>query len=223
MAGAPAGHLSYATPMPAQRTLRIIEIAWSGPYTCEATRAFGAPHDLGLLAIYGSHPVFGDDALLYLDEARDAPFARRVERVAHWTALLPSEPDVYLGRLGGVEPVPEAVWHDCIRDAYRLLVFFHSPPWNSRGIDHHRVAEPTAVLNLGRRHRLALEVSNLWDLSAWVPGSTRWRPYGATFEPPPDSDGEHNRPSTLRDAPQPDDTPTVRDRAEGAPERPRDD
>ena len=156
------------------RTIRIIEISWSGPHSPSEVAALCSDADRGLLAFYGTHPVFGADALLYLDEAREAAFAQRLERVGAWTRYLPTEPQLYIGRLGGPTQVSPEEHLEAIRVAHRLLCFFHSPPWNSREIDHHQISELTAVLNLGHRHRLALEVSNLWDLSAWEPGSEKW-------------------------------------------------
>jgi hypothetical protein len=170
--------------MTQQRTLQLIEAVWDGPYTQAQLAALGAAHDRGLIVIYGSHPVFGDDALLYIDEARAASFAERILRIDRWLKLLPSEPTFYVGRLGGDKPVSDAEWTDMIEAAHRLLVFFHAPPWNSHGIDHHRVNQPTVVINLGRRHRLALEVSTLWDQSAWDPERADWRPYGVEGDQP---------------------------------------
>lgn len=160
-------------------TLRLIEVAWAGPISADEITHLGAVHDLGVLAIYGSHPVFGDDALLYIDEAREAPFASRLDRIGHWLKFLPSEPRFYVGRLGGIDALDEDEWQAQINDAYRMLMFFHAPPWNSRGIDHHQVGTPTVVLNMGRRHRLQLEVSTLWDQSQWDPAVGLWRPFGA--------------------------------------------
>ncbi len=161
-----------------QRVLNLIEIEWRGPFTQAEMAELIEPHDRGVLAIYGSHPVFGDDALLYIDEAREGAFAERLSRIEHWLRFLPSKPTFFIGRLGGTDPVDVATWHGAIDVAHRMLVFFHAPPWNSRGVDHHGVSEPTVVLNLGRRHRIQLEVSTLWDQSAWDPARPDWRPFG---------------------------------------------
>ncbi len=163
----------------------VIEIAWAGPYTMEEVAVLDRPEDHGVVAIFGTHPVFGDDALLYIDGASDQTFAERASRVRPWHKHLPSKPTVYLGRLGGVDSPAHAEWREQIQRAARLLVFFHAPPWNARGVDHHAVTTPTVVLNVGRRHRLQLEVSTLWDQSAYDPDGGPWR----TFAPsPPDED-----------------------------------
>ena len=173
-------------------TLRIIEILWSGAHTVADVHEMTGASDRGLLAIYGSHPVFGDDALLFIDgtgstsgaDAAPETFAERLNRIGPWIALLPSEATIYVGRLGGTRPVGEAPWAQAISDATRLTTFFHAPPWNGRHVDHHRVQQPTVVLNLGRRHRLAMEVSTLWDQSAWTPETEQWMPFSTP------SDGE---------------------------------
>jgi hypothetical protein len=168
--------------MAGKQTLEVIEVAWSGPFSSAQVRAMGTATDRGLLAIYGSHPVFGADALLYIDEARDAPFAHRLARVEPWLKHLPSEPTIYVGRLGGTDAASWDGWLEDILRAYRLAVFFHSPPWNTVGVNHHGLTSATVLLNVGRRHRLALEVSTLWDLSAFDPTGGPWHPFAP--EPP---------------------------------------
>ena len=169
-------------------SLDVVEVAWTGPYRFEDIAGAGADSDRGLLAVYGSHPVFGADALLYIDEAREAPFAARLDRLRPWLLHLPTDATFYVGQLGGRDALGWPEWLDAIQRAYRLAVFFHSPPWNSQGVNHHGVEVPTVLLNVGRRHRLALEVSTLWDRSAYAPGAesallSGWRPYAP--EPPP--------------------------------------
>ena len=165
-----------------EETLRIIEVVWSGPLDLTSVAHCNGPSDFGLIAVYGTHAVFGDDALLFMDgttgeASESATFGQRLGRIAPWLDTLPSEPTIYLGRLGGIEAVPESTWRDALNDAMRLMIFFHSPPWNGRHIDHHRITQPTVVLNLGRRHRLQQEVSTLWDQSAWTPGASDWVPF----------------------------------------------
>ncbi len=165
-----------------KRTLSLIEIDWVGPYSLEGVGAFDGLPDRGLIAVYGTHPVFGDGALLYILDAAQDTFAVRIAQIGDWLSCLPSDPVAYLGRLGGTEPVDDAEWRALIDVAHRLEVFFHAPPWNARGVDAHGIEEPTVVLNLGRRHRLAMEVSTLWNQSAWDPKASSWRPYGSVVE-----------------------------------------
>jgi hypothetical protein len=159
-------------------TVRVIEVLWEGPLTLTEALALNAPDDRGVLQIYGSHPVFGDDALLCIDKAGDTPIGERVGRLEQWFGQLPTQPAIYVGRLGGGDTVDADGWHEQIKTAARLLTFYHSPPWNSDGVDAHGVREPVVVLNLGRRHRLSYEVSTIWNLTQWTPDSDEWRPYG---------------------------------------------
>lgn len=163
--------------MSQKKTVTLIELAWSGPYTTQEVLEFTSPEHLGILQVYGTHPVFGDDALLCLDVARRDTFASRIGRIMGWLRFLPSEPTFYLGRPGGTEPVDATALDGLIDTAAKLNVYFHAPPWNGAGVNAHDVTEPTVVLNMGHRHRLQLEVSNLWDHSRWEPGSTDWKPY----------------------------------------------
>lgn len=165
------------------RTLRLLEVAWEGPLSIEEVALLDRPSDRGVLQVYGSHPVFGGDALLYIAEARSETFAQRLERLGHWLRFLPSAPTHYVGRLGGTAPPGPGELDECIRVAFRLLTFFHAPAWNSREIDHHGISIGTVVLNMGHRHRLALEVSTLWDSSAWEPDGSAWEPW---VDPPSD-------------------------------------
>lgn len=170
--------------------VRVIEIAWSGPHTEAEVAQLDSAVDRGVVQVYATHPVFGPDALVYVDEAREAPFASGLARIEHWLRFLGSEPRFYVGRFGGEKPVADEVWHGLIADAYALLVYTHAPPWNSRGVNSHAIVEPTVVVNVGRRHRMMTEVSNLWDRSRWDPRDTAWRPFGSPTEPTPAPDAE---------------------------------
>ncbi len=160
-----------------RKTTNVIEIEWSGPFFSDGLAELNGPGDKGLLQVYGTHPVFGQDSLLYIDATGAGTFSTALERISRWVSCLPSQVSFYVGRLGSAQPLDIEEWEKDLAAAQRLLEFFHSPPWNSKAINHHGVTESTLVLNLGQRHRMSLEVSTMWDESMWAPGEVVWKPY----------------------------------------------
>lgn len=79
----------------------------------------------------------------------------------------------------GIEPMAKrkwSQWNDQIDRAERLLIFFCSPPYNSKWLKGHGdMPRPTVVLNFMRKHRLPVEVSTLY-MSTHC-GSSGWNPY----------------------------------------------
>ncbi|MCW1885623.1 hypothetical protein OKA04_12865 [Luteolibacter flavescens] len=114
----------------------IIHIDWSGPYSLDDVAKFNGPEDWGVYQIYGSHPVYGSGALLYIGKTESDPsgFAGRVPRSAGWSHLNPDSAriEIYLGRLFGLTMPDNATWERYIGYAERLLIYAHTPARNLR-------------------------------------------------------------------------------------------
>jgi hypothetical protein len=161
----------------------VIEIQWEGPTPFTRLQDYNRDADYGVYQIYGTHAIFGSDTLLYIGKAERRTFAQRLadhERV--WVDWEPSTLQVYLGRLGGLQPTHDQggewkEWENQIDRVERLLVFFCTPPYNSKGLNGPVSMRPTIVLNYGLRHRLPLEVSSLYEDGEYASHRDLWKPY----------------------------------------------
>ena len=71
----------------------VIHILWKGPFSIDAALSRRFDNDYGLYQIYGTHPVFGEDALLRVGQANGRTFFGRLPWYqGHWEQ---SEPDGY--------------------------------------------------------------------------------------------------------------------------------
>jgi hypothetical protein len=146
-------------------TTRYIYIDWDGPYGLDELEELDDPRqDYGLYQVYGSHPLYGEEVLLYLGATGgDRTFAGRIaEEQTYWEAEEDFQPlAVYVGRLMGVVTPGAGVWEEEMEVAHRLLVFAHAPVFNGRQV----AAVPdddlkdVHVVNWGSHLDLAPEVS----------------------------------------------------------------
>jgi hypothetical protein len=146
-------------------TMKNIYIDWDGPYTLDELEELDDPRiDYGLYQVYGSHPLYGEEVLLYLGATGgERTFgARLAEEQSYWEVEEDFQPlIVYVGRLMGVVTPTNGVWEEEMDLALRLLVFAHAPVFNAREV----AAAPdddlknVHVVNWGEHLDLAPEVS----------------------------------------------------------------
>jgi hypothetical protein len=144
----------------------LIHIVWEGPLSIKAVLNLRMQadygHDYGLYQIYGTHSIFGQDALLYLGHADERTFMGRLPWYGdHWEQHEADQYQVYLGRFGGWEPIDDRRWGKLIHNAKVITVYNVSPPYNRTQIVSMDVKEPTVILNYEKRHRLPKCISNL--------------------------------------------------------------
>ena len=142
----------------------IIHVQWDGPYTYkEALKLKNEVVDYGVYQVYGSHPVYGSDVLLYLGKADRQTFGKRLsQEYWHYINQDSARVAVYVGRLHSYEGTPSIeMWSKQISTVERLLISSHWPAGNSSGLNtafgeefHH-----THVLNWGAYRDLLPEVS----------------------------------------------------------------
>jgi hypothetical protein len=147
----------------------VIDVVWDGPVPFDRVTEAKADHDFGVYQVYGTHAVFGPDCLLYIGLAEQQRFGVRVPSHIAWTEWQSSPTNVYLGRLAGRQPIDKTryeEWGEMIVRAEDLLIYYCSPPYNSRSINTLRSHPPTVLLNYRRHHRLPAVISNLGELSS---------------------------------------------------------
>jgi len=142
---------------------RVYELTWIGPIAHGGEGLQKHPIDPqapgdnaiekilkrgGLYMIIGDHPTHGSRTLLYIGQTKD--FDGRFWSHRNWLKE-EWQVEVYLCEL--VDPK--------IRDdAERLLIYAHSPAYNSRNIDSLKLTEPIRIWNVGRYWRLFPEISS---------------------------------------------------------------
>ena len=164
----------------------IIHINWAGPYTLQTVANLTEATDFGVYQIYGPHPVYGNVQLLYIGLASEQKFGVRIPQHPWCQGTRdPSKVEVYVGRLCGVSTPNYAVWTEQIRQAERLLIYAHYPPFNTQ--KEIGALEPTLrtvhVLNWFSHRDLFPEVSGARWSNRFedIPG---YRPYDNREMPP---------------------------------------
>ena len=90
------------------RTTGVINIHWEGPFSLsEAVSSLSNDKiDYGIYQIYGRHPVYGNEVLLYIGKASERTFSVRLgEHKDSWLGHngRTKQTKVYVGRLYGTE------------------------------------------------------------------------------------------------------------------------
>lgn len=162
--------------------MAVIHVQWEGPLAREEVLVRGDPvKDRGVYQIYGSHPVYGLNTLLYIGRTsgKFRTFSARIGE-HDWRLgrdLAQGEPRFFLGRLAGSVTPDDSAWREQIETVEVLLVAAHKPSWNSASVldlgpERERQIGDAHVLNWGVFGVLLPEVSAArWTLRlADVPG-----------------------------------------------------
>lgn len=145
-----------------------IHIDWQGPFTLEQALQLQSDTDFGLYQYYGEHPIYGQNALLYLGSATKQTFGKRLSQ-HNWHLWSATPVEIYVGKLCTEGPIDP---HNAIRKlclAESILLFSHSPGFNTSNLNSigHK-GNDARVLNWGKRKSLFPEVS----VSRWEGGLT---------------------------------------------------
>ncbi len=141
-----------------------IHVQWDGPLSYEEARQLrDEVHDYGVYQIYGSHPVYGSDVLIYIGKADSQSFGVRLSQHDwQYTNQDSSRLNVYVGRLHGYDGTPTLnKWSTQIAQVESLLIYSHWPAGNSSGLNVRFGSKLHSihVLNWGNYRDLLAEVS----------------------------------------------------------------
>ncbi len=144
----------------------IIHISWEGPFTLDQAikKLDDKKVDYGVYQIYGRHPVYGRNALLYIGKASERTFSSRFkEHKDYWLGNdgRESNTKIYVGRLCGKRTPGNKEWSNLIGIAEELLIYSHWSAGNSSGLN--KIEDKNFynihILNWGNRRDLLPEVS----------------------------------------------------------------
>ncbi len=188
----------------------IIHIDWNGPYTQPATALLNGPTDFGVYQIYGAHPVYGGDTLLYIGLACDRTFGQRISEHGWCQGTRnPANVSIHVGRLSGCSTPDDPTWSRWIKLAERLLIYSHYPVYNTQkqlaGLE--RDLWHVHVLNWKHHRDLMAEVSGArWTsrfevMEGYHNFSNLDKPPAGVEETEQDAAGQPLGPPTFEDSP----------------------
>ncbi|MGI9256747.1 MAG: hypothetical protein ACR2PY_07415 [Salinispira sp.] len=122
-------------------------------------------YDYGIYQMYGDHPVYGDDVLLYIGKARDQQFKNRLKQHRQDSNNITRYTRIHVGRLAEVDAGTYEAWGDAIDDIEGLLIESHRPALNKQNTSPPQAPdnpeEHFTVLNWDEYGSLSAEVSTL--------------------------------------------------------------
>lgn len=143
--------------------MRYIHVQWDGPYSYKDAVQLKGNADYGVYQIYGSHPIYGSDVLLYIGKAEIQTFGKRLsQEIWDYHNQDSGRIAVYVGRIADYKAPPgEEEWNQAITVVERLLIYSHWPAGNSSGLNAAFGDElhNLHVLNWGAYRDLLPEVS----------------------------------------------------------------
>ena len=140
----------------------IIHVQWDGPFTLDEVAKKDYKHDKGVYQVYGSHPIYGSDVLVYIGKTTAQTFSTRIHQELWNYTQDGQNVRYYLGRLAGKKTPDRDEWEEQISKVERLLIHSHWPAGNSRniqGLGQGPRLNKVHVLNWGHRRYLLNEVS----------------------------------------------------------------
>ena len=111
----------------------IIHIQWDGLHPLNSlSQLNNESRDYGVYQVYGYHPTYGSDSLLYIGQANQQTFYTRISQ-ENWE-LEEREFNFFVGRLADVKQPTDNAWSKRIDLAEKFLIYAHFPAYNSRGL-----------------------------------------------------------------------------------------
>jgi len=164
-----------------------LHVEWDGPFSYDAVKRLKDEFvDYGVYQVYGAHPVYGSDVLLYIGKADKQTFGVRLSQESwNFHNQDSTRVCVYVGRISGYNKTPrDSVWTKHITLVERLLIYSHWPAGNSSGLNvgFGKELYGVHVLNWGKYRDLLPEVSGS-RYSDQFYEAENYKPYGDSRRP----------------------------------------
>ncbi|HBS88598.1 MAG: hypothetical protein A2W91_18330 [Bacteroidetes bacterium GWF2_38_335] len=148
-----------------ERKIELIKILWSGPYTPDQIRN---NKKIGLYQIYGTHPIYGRNVLIYIGETTTS-FIDRIKAHQNWMQYELDELVFYTGEIQSEEQNNIRY----IKEAEKMLLYYTCPAYNSNLISDYMKSKDfddfeIIIMNFGKIGSLPYEVSTFhYDSEVW--------------------------------------------------------
>ena len=122
----------------------------------------------GIYQIYGTHPIFGPNSLLYIGKADFQETGTRLNQHCEWLEKEPDAVNIYCGFIMGDKTFSideaEECWSPLIDIAEKMLIYVCSPPYNSQHVykaPQECKEDNILLFNWGKSARLPYVVSSV--------------------------------------------------------------
>ncbi|WP_129691023.1 hypothetical protein [Gottfriedia acidiceleris] len=144
--------------------IKLIQIQWDGPFNLvNLPDLMNTETDYGIYQIYGKHPVYGKDVLLYIGKAVQQTFGKRISQENWFDTNDSNNHKVYVGRLYGENTPSNEIWSKEIDLAESLLIYVHKPAYNAMKVSNlpENELQSVHILNWRDHRDLLPEISGL--------------------------------------------------------------
>jgi hypothetical protein len=125
----------------------------------------------GIYQIYGTHPIYGRNVLLYIGMTVTDINIRLKKHKYNWLKHEYDPVTIYIGKLAPTSEFASEVDSSDIRKAEALLIYYCAPAYNSSSlseIKENLITDGIVVRNYGKIGSLPTEVSTMWyDSKVW--------------------------------------------------------
>ncbi len=143
---------------------KTIELLWE-LITQDPKEKEVAKKDGGIYQIYGTHPIYGRDVLLYIGKSTSDLDGRLEVHNSTWINYEYDPVKVYYGKIATFTEFEGYSKLDIISRAEALLIYYCAPAYNSNlitAINEQYLKEDIVVRNYGRIGSLPTEISTAW-------------------------------------------------------------
>ncbi len=149
----------------------IYNAHWEGPFELDYLNDELEKKDNHVLyQIYGRHPLYGHNVLLYIGKAEEGAKKRLLRHMSNWAAYESDSCKAYAASLGKFEnwekfyKIAEYSKPDnvAIEKVEKLLIFAHQPAYNTMSKKSVSVSQKIRIFNTGRFGSLNPEISGLY-------------------------------------------------------------
>ena len=148
--------------------IQDIHIYWEGPSTLNDIKLLkNENQDYGIYQVYGHHPLYGNDVLLYIGRAKKRTFGERLPEEGWEFDYDPKNTQIYIGLIAGHDKINNKKWELMIELAEKLLIYSHNPIYNTSNtvtIDREALKD-VRVYNWNTHRDLLPEVSGFRQTS----------------------------------------------------------
>ncbi len=155
-----------------QRNEDIYEVCWEGPYTSETIKVELSEHQsqYALYSVYGSHPVYGNNVLLYVGMTKRGVLKRLAEHDYWMDEERYGLSQIYVASIGEFNSWEESNEIEkfdlpdtkVIEQIEQLLIYSNQPVHNIKSKRSVKVSKGLRVFNTNNYGSLLPEVSTLY-------------------------------------------------------------
>jgi hypothetical protein len=142
----------------------VIELIWKlEKESVSDLKSIGAK--LGIYQIYGTHPIYGRNVLLYIGVSTTNIFKRIKSHKSNWVKFEYDPVIIYFGEIVTPEEDFDFSMAEAIAMAESLLVYYCAPAYNSNlivEIKEQYLKQDLIIRNYGKIGSLPTEVSTGW-------------------------------------------------------------